>query len=121
MKTLLSSWLHRRKVQAEVLKSGRPIEVRTVTNPFHAVSVVPVGDCCQQARSLLGVRFLSREAPPIPLKGCDASSCRCRYQHFDDRRSGEDRRVADPWNVHAGAKSARAERRDGRGRRHTDH
>lgn len=54
----------------------------------HAVSVAPGPRCCTAAREIKGKRFLSREAPPLPLKGCDSSNCACRYVHYGDRRSG---------------------------------
>jgi hypothetical protein len=88
-----------------------------ITNPYHAVSIVPGGSCCNAARELRTQRFLSREAPPLPLAGCTVASCRCSYKHFDDRRMRA-RRSADrmgqppPW--------AGAERRAPTGRRQTD-
>jgi len=61
---------------------------------FHAVTVMPGADACPQARSLLGVRVLSAEAPRLPLAGCDrADHCDCRFKHHDDRRAGQRRRV----------------------------
>lgn len=57
-------------------------------NPYRAVAIVP-GDCaCDAATGVAGKRFLvaSGEAPMIPMPGCDAARCTCRYTHFDDRR-----------------------------------
>ncbi len=50
---------------------------------YHALSVVGT---CQAARDIAGKRFLVREAPKLPLAGCDASSCQCKFAHHDDRR-----------------------------------
>ena len=36
-------------------------------------------------------RFLSSEAPLLPLAGCTETSCQCRYVHYADRRE-QDRR-----------------------------
>ena len=36
-------------------------------------------------------RFLSSEAPLLPLTGCTETSCQCRYVHYADRRE-QDRR-----------------------------
>lgn len=33
-------------------------------------------------------------APRLPLSGCDAGVCTCKYRHFEDRRAG-DRRAAE--------------------------
>jgi hypothetical protein len=68
---------------------------------------------------LLDTRFLSKEAPVLPLAGCSMSGkCRCSYQHHDDRR-GLSRRTPDLWNpgrVSYGGE----ERRLKRGRRSVD-
>lgn len=66
----------------------------TLTNPYHAVSVHAGSGSCPAALGCAGERFLSTEAPTLPLKGCDASSCKCRYQHHEDRRRGS-RRLSD--------------------------
>jgi hypothetical protein len=57
-----------------------------ISNPWHAVSVVPSDGACTKARSLSRQRFLSNEAPPLPLQSCDARTCRCHYRHHEDRR-----------------------------------
>ena len=119
MNSLLSAWLYRRRVQSEILRSGRPVESRAVTNPFHAVSITPGENCCRAADALAGTRFLSAEAPTMPLYGCDAASCTCSYAHHEDRRVVKDRRLNDPWNKHQ-ARRVR-ECRQNRGRRITDY
>lgn len=53
---------------------------------FHAVSVEPGRNCCHSARVLKGQRFLSREAPSLPLKNCMNDECTCYYTHHEDRR-----------------------------------
>ena len=54
----------------------------------HAVSIAPGPRCCKEARELQGHRFLSREAPMLPLVSCDRTECTCRYEHHEDRRKG---------------------------------
>jgi hypothetical protein len=58
------------------------------TRPWHAVSIVPGPQPCAAAAGLVRKRFLSREAPSLPLKACDQKHCSCRYDHHDDRRKG---------------------------------
>ena len=41
-------------------------------------------------------RFLSNEAPLLPLLGCMCTYCQCRYVHYDDRRE-RDRRNSYSW------------------------
>ena len=58
----------------------------------HAVSVVPDLMGCAAVREIENRRFLSAEAPPLPLAGCDVQQCSCHYRHHVDRRVEEDRR-----------------------------
>lgn len=61
---------------------------------FHSVSIVNNGSCCEQIEALSGKRFLSKDAPEIPMEECTMANCQCRYQHHEDRRQlGNDRRV----------------------------
>ena len=88
-----------------------------VSNPWHAVSVVPSPSSCAKARGLIRQRFLSKEAPHLPLEGCDARVCDCHYRHHQDRRR-EPRRASD---VMASGRSWNGpERRHMAGRRGTD-
>ena len=45
----------------------RPEERVSIVNPYHAVSIKAGPRCCHAAASMAGVRFLSREAPRLPL------------------------------------------------------
>lgn len=75
-----------------------PPAAATRRSPWHAVSIVSSVSACAEAVGLLGTRFLSKEAPRLPLKNCSMSGqCRCAYQHHDDRR-GLSRRTKDHWN-----------------------
>lgn len=63
-------------------------------SPFHAVSIEPHQHSCLAAKALKAQRFLSEEAPALPLIACAASECQCKYIHYPDRRSGDtDRRL----------------------------
>ena len=37
--------------------------------------------------------MLEKNAPVLPVPGCDIDKCGCRYQKFADRRSGAERRL----------------------------
>lgn len=61
---------------------------------WHAVSVKPGPTACNVAAEGRDRRWLSREAPTLPLAGCTRSDrCRCTYQHHEDRRTSEGRRA----------------------------
>jgi hypothetical protein len=108
-----AGWFHRRKVEAQFTAAPSRVQAVRVTNPYHAVGIKPCARPCPSALALKGRRFLSSEAPKLPLADCAAGACGCTYQHFNDRRSGVDRRrtAAHPAN----------ERRRSRGRRAEDH
>jgi hypothetical protein len=70
--------------------TAEPAKPAVVVKPVshHAVSIAPGPRCCAGARELRGQRFLSREAPMLPLASCDRTDCTCRYEHHPDRRKG---------------------------------
>ena len=103
----------RPKVKSVSLVS-RPIGAR-----FSAVSVVPGPRCCLAVRGLTHRRFLSAEAPRLPIPECNAAHCECRYKHHADRRAKVQRKrdrdgMAPPYTA--------GERRSiSRGRRESDY
>jgi len=63
------------------------------TKAYRAVSIGPKGQGCSAVEEISGKRFLSNDAPLLPLPECDnRDNCDCRYTHWDDRRQEEDRR-----------------------------
>ena len=90
---------------------------RTPDRRWHAVAIVPTDSACAAAHACKDNRYLSAEAPRLPLEGCDAARCDCRYGHFDDRRRGP-RRGAEKGG--GTPKPVNTEQRTGRGRRKRD-
>ena len=91
----------------------------TTVSPWRALCIVPAEHSCGLAKSLTQRPWLYAEAPRLPLPGCDAQRCDCRYKHLPDRRTGDRRRIDRtglPRN-HAGPEL----RGPRRGRRHTDY
>ena len=88
-------------------------------SPFHAVEIRCTGNACQAAQDSRGERYVSAEAPRLPLDKCDQSDrCQCIYQHYDDRR-GDSRRDAES-GFPAQGESAHVEQRKAKGRRAAD-
>ena len=85
---------------------------------FHGVSIRAGEGCaCDAVISIENVRFLSDDAPMLPLNECsDPARCRCTYVHYDDRRT-EPRRETD---IGLPARRIENDRRVGQGRRITD-
>lgn len=102
-----------RMLSARTDAQPRPTnDTATPRNPYHCVSIRYRENACQAAKKLTGKRFLSKDAPALPLFGCDAATCFCRYAHYSDRRTGEDRRAPLKGEHNTGS-----ERRAGRDRR----
>ena len=84
---LLGKFRARLGQRAPRADSGMTRENVRITNPWHAVSIVLQAGACAAARAIAGRRFLSSEHPPqLPLEGCTAATCTCRYAHHSDRR-----------------------------------
>jgi hypothetical protein len=94
---------------------------RRFKQPWHAVGVVGRFGSCEATVGLQYKRFLSDEAPPLPLPACSSPwRCKCIYKHYPDRR-GMPRRETDRGRI-ASPRSG-TERREGlrsRGRRAGD-
>ena len=78
-------WVRRRGETRSVSSASETQE------PYRCVAIRPGQEACQAVRNLAGRRFLGRAAPPLPLDNCAVASCRCRYDHFADRREDERR------------------------------
>jgi hypothetical protein len=103
-----------------MLKLGpkQPAADRRQPSPWYAVSIVPGEECCASARMHQSTRWLSLEAPRLPIQGCDARQCDCRYRHHTDRRENTQRKQdRDGWvrNYKGEERRSRA-----RGRRDSD-
>ncbi len=113
-----------RKTEKSGGKAGRSstgrskTPIRTARKLFHGVSIHANPDiACDAARDLENVRFLADDAPMLPLGNCsNPAGCRCKYQHYDDRRT-EARRESD---VGLPIKDHPNDARNGVGRRVTD-
>lgn len=118
---LLVGWLilRRRSTAAPVVKAANQ-ERRSNKQgtAYHAVSIKFPENACFPAKALHGRRFLASAAPSLPLRDCDASECRCRFVHHQDRRGGKDRRSPFGASGIGGATGRyEKERREGKDRR----
>jgi hypothetical protein len=117
---MASSLLERAKTMFRSPEPAPPARVpRKATSPHHAVVVVPGRHACAEAYAVRNRRFLSREAPVLPLPGCGSAQCECRYEHHDDRRKGL-RRAHDLAVAIDGHEGVEQRDRTKRGRRKAD-
>jgi len=100
------------------------VDSRPVTkqhDEFHAVAIKYSENACDAAKAMTGRRFLSNAAPRLPLPECDFPDCRCKFAHYDDRRTGRDRRSPFAPGGSAGSTGSYArERREKPDRRNDD-
>jgi len=114
-------WLMRKRRAALQEKSKPARRSRNMDTAFHAVSIKFTSNACNSAKAMAGRRFLASSAPKMPLPDCTAPECNCRFAHFDDRRTGKDRRS--PFVPGGGSSSTGSyekEQRNGPERRHED-
>ena len=117
---LLSPWLILRvrnrpakklpRVSTKTADVSQPVV--TVKDQYGAVSLWPCLEACGAAWKMQGERFLSSEAPELPLASCDQKNCECRFREHSDRRVDDDRR--DNW-ARFGGFAPRAEKDERRG------
>ena len=99
-------------------KPGEPLAPAAATR-WHAVAVRPKGSSCEAVQARRTARYLSKEAPRLPLAECTSSdTCSCVYKHHADRRV-QSRRQDETGQLRRNAKVAQ-ERRLARDRRKTD-
>ena len=92
--------------------------------PYRGISIV-FDDCACDAVKANGLkRFLvaDGDAPMLPLSGCDAARCNCKYMHHDDRRDDDhDRRMSAALKTELYEDTGNSDRRlKKRGRRKSD-
>lgn len=63
-----------------------------INRPYHAITIHPCKNACDCAKRIEGKRVLSSEFVTMKLKECARPNCDCTFEHFDDRRTGLDRR-----------------------------
>ena len=120
---LLRLFAHKREPKARSVSEYKAAShyksVKSAANSqFRAVSC---SGHCPSIKNLDGKRFLERDAPTLPVPGCNASRCDCVYVHHDDRRSGrKDRRGLSQIDKEFFYYSGKPNRRARRGRRASD-
>jgi len=88
---LIWFYLKRSKVQSSSTKKSASTASKGEVK-FRAVSIQTGPRACTAAKYLKGKRFISAQAPELPLSRCDISDCKCKYVYHKDRRDEDDRR-----------------------------
>lgn len=108
--------------QSKIKKTAPSSEATsTASKSYTAVTIVPGPDACEAVLTFDGKRFLSGDAPILPLADCGSSSCTCKYVHHEDRRDiSDDRRQAFSLRTDLHGSAGEEERRQRAGRRGPD-
>ena len=115
----ISSSVKRTIGQSRTGTSSNSARPASIPKKWHAISVDAKAVSCVAAQDLRRKRFLSNEAPALPLEGCTKrATCPCTYRHHDDRRS-KSRRESEA-GISSNASKHGTERRTSRGRRSDD-
>ena len=89
--------------------------VSAAQQSYRAASLACDALACQAAKDMRGEKFLTGEAPHLPLRDCDRGQCNCHLAFHNDRRSSnKERRNLQPQSDTDG------DRRMSNGRRRTD-
>jgi hypothetical protein len=79
---------HRR---AKIFKR-RIAKIHAKASSHQCVMISPCLGACSSASEQQDRRYFAVDAPELPLTGCDAKECNCRYKYYQDRREDGDRR-----------------------------
>jgi len=110
----------RRKNQSPTDPTDKKPARATKSGEYYSVSIKLCGDACDAAREMAGERFLSVDAPQLPLPGCTRAECNCGFVHHADRRTPADRRSLFNTGVSMDSGTFRKEQRESRDDRRDD-
>jgi hypothetical protein len=74
------------------ISKRRSAKIHAKAGSHPCVMISPCLGSCSTATEQRDRRYLAVDAPELPLTGCDAEQCNCRYKHYQDRREDTDRR-----------------------------
>ena len=89
---LTIAWLVVRIRQNKETTTAEALPKPNEYGEYHSVAIKYSQNACDAAKAMTGRRFLANAAPQLPLPECNFLECRCIFSHYDDRRSGRDRR-----------------------------
>jgi hypothetical protein len=75
-----------------MLKTRPGVEISK--EAWNCVSIARGRHSCAAVAKLNGHRWLLAEAPTLPVEGCTAKQCHCRFRHHADRRASDRRETS---------------------------
>ena len=89
---LTIAWLVVRVRRNKAAETTESMPKTSNTGKYHSVAIKYAENACDAAKAMTGRRFLATAAPRLPLPECNYPDCSCKFAHYDDRRTGKDRR-----------------------------
>ena len=111
----MAIWSSRAKKNNSSKHSNNKTASKSSVSPYHCVEVKMSYSACDEVLKLHGKRYLSAEAPILPVVGCD-KNCKCKFKHYEDRRQDDRRDAFSSSGIHF---SGEKNRRMGGDRRQT--
>ena len=87
-------WYAMRESERRLKRMLEASEVALAKPSYRCVKIEFGDHACQPVQAFQAKPILVNDAPRLPLVGCNVSQCDCKFTRFDDRRSGEDRRIS---------------------------
>lgn len=92
----MALWFNQSKAKQAKIQAN---SVRPAVSAYHCVEVKSRYDACDAVIELQGKRFLSSDAPILPLPRCN-EKCQCFFKHHEDRRNEERRDAFSASGIH---------------------
>ncbi|OYY50752.1 MAG: hypothetical protein B7X95_02770 [Methylophilaceae bacterium 17-44-8] len=87
-------WYAMRQSERRLKQLLASSEIALAKPSYRCVKIEYGNQACQQVKSFQAKPILVNDAPRLPLPDCHVTQCDCKFIRFDDRRSGEDRRMS---------------------------
>lgn len=85
-------WQSGKNAKPKSQKTSNKAANNKSNRPTHRCVVIEPGlISCKAIRAYQGKHILVGDAPTLPVQGCDAKQCECRFLRYDDRRRGSRR------------------------------
>lgn len=81
--------------RSRVRQLPAPNATEAAPGKYRCVEVHGGKGACDAVKRFEMIRFLSAEAPRLPVVGCDAPRCACTFAHYNDRRQDHRRHPYD--------------------------
>lgn len=87
-------WYAMRESERRLKRLLESSETALAKPSYRCVKIEAGTPACQHVQVLVAKPILVDNAPRLPLSDCNVAQCNCKFLRYDDRRSGEDRRIS---------------------------